>query len=510
MKRILSPLIITLLTGLLVHGQSGPADPSESEAEETLPAPAEAETEISEGEDSEVKSVYVVPIQGPIGKPTLYIVRRAVKEAAANGVDAVVIDMNTPGGELQVTLEIMQILDRFEGDTITFINNEAISAGAFISVITDRIYMHPDGQIGAAEVVSGAGQEIPEGMKRKLQSYINAKVRVYTEEYRYRGDVMRAMTDPDFEFKIGEKVFSKEGELLSLTASEAVETYGDPPETLLAQGIAEDVDSVLQAAYGAGGYEIKNFEITWSEEFAQVMQSIIPLLMGAGMLLLFIEFKTPNFGIMGGLGIALIVIVFLSNYVAGLAGYEAILLFVLGLLLLAVELFLLPGTLIFAFLGIASILVSLVWSLADFWPNQEGFGFVVDWDSLLDAGTMVVLSSAGAFVALILLWKTLPVRWLESKLMMPEQSPNPSAVVMGGAIRSRAGDSLPDQGSTGVVETDLHPIGKVEIDGKYYEASAAVGSIDRGTTIRVVGYRSYSLLVDVVEDDPQDEMEEVS
>jgi len=298
--------------------------------------------------------------------------------------------------------------------------------------------------------------------------------------------------------------------LLSLTASEAVETYGDPPESLLAQGIAEDVDSVLQAAYGAGGYEIKNFEITWSEEFAQVMQSIIPLLMGAGMLLLFIEFKTPNFGIMGGLGIALIVIVFLSNYVAGLAGYEAILLFVLGLLLLAVELFLLPGTLIFAFLGIASILVSLVWSLADFWPNQEGFGFVVDWDSLLDAGTMVVLSSAGAFVALILLWKTLPVRWLESKLMMPEQSPNPSAVVMGGAIRSRAGDSLPDQGSTGVVETDLHPIGKVEIDGKYYEASAAVGSIDRGTTIRVVGYRSYSLLVDVVEDDPQDEMEEVS
>ena len=158
-----------------------------------------------------VKSVYVIPIQGPIATPTLYIVRRGVKEAVANGVDVVVIDMNTPGGELQVTLEIMKILDRFEGDTITFINQEAISAGAFISVISKKIYMHPDGQIGAAEVVSGTGQDIPESMKRKLQSYINAKVRVYTEDYRYRGEVMTAMTDPDFELTVEGNVLSEKG-----------------------------------------------------------------------------------------------------------------------------------------------------------------------------------------------------------------------------------------------------------------------------------------------------------
>jgi len=450
-----------------------------------------------------VKSVYVIPIQGPIATPTLYIVRRGVKEAVANGVDVVVIDMNTPGGELQVTLEIMKILDRFEGDTITFINQEAISAGAFISVISKKIYMHPDGQIGAAEVVSGTGQDIPESMKRKLQSYINAKVRVYTEDYRYRGEVMTAMTDPDFELTVEGNVLSEKGKLLSLTAKEATRLYGEPPERLLADGIADDIDGVLEAAYGPGGYEIKEFEVTWSEEFAQIMQKIMPLLMGAGILLLFIEFKTPNFGILGGLGIALIAVVFLSNYVAGLAGYEAILLFVLGVLLLGVEVFLLPGTIIFAFLGIALILGSLIWSLADFWPKQDGIGFVIEWNSLLDAGSMVILSTVGAILALLLLWKTAPVRWLEDRLTLPEHSPSPSPVIAGGAIRASKGDKLPDQGSIGIVETALHPVGKVQIEGRYYEASTMLGEIRAGVKIRVVGYRSYALLVE-----PVDEKEE--
>jgi len=493
MKHILSFLFVTALMSFVC----GPLLFAEAESEVI----GESNTAVSDVNDTQpdVKSVYVIPIHGPIASPTLYIVRRGVKEATANGVDTVLIDMNTPGGELGVTLEIMQILDRYEGETITFINNEAVSAGAFISVITDKIYMHPDGQIGAAEVVSGAGQDVPESMKRKLQSYINAKVRVYTKDFRYRGDVMRAMTDPDFELTVEGKEFSKKGELLSLTATEATQTYGEPPETLLASGIANDVDSVLEEVYGKGGYEIREFKVTWSEEFAQTMQKIMPILMGAGMLLLFIEFKTPNFGIIGGLGIGLIALAFLSNYIAGLAGYEAFLMFGLGILMFAIELFLLPGTVIFAFLGITMILASLVWSMADFWPNPDGFGFVVNWDTLLNAGTTVVFSIAGAFIALILLWKTYPIRWLESKLMTQTQSPSPSAVISGGAIRAGLGDQLPDQGSMGVVETALHPIGKVEINGKYYEATALLGGIDKGVRIRVVGYRSYSLLVEPVE-----------
>jgi len=192
-------VMLLLMLGLASWGQSPKSgaedgDPQVVEKVESgsTPAVEEAQTESevdSPKSETDSVGVYVIPIRGAIASPTLYIVRRGVKEAIENNVDVILIDMNTPGGALKDTLEIMKVLDRFPGETITFINNEAISAGAFISVITDRIYFTDDGQIGAAEVVSGTGQEIPEGMKRKLQSYINAKVRIYTEEYRYRGDV---------------------------------------------------------------------------------------------------------------------------------------------------------------------------------------------------------------------------------------------------------------------------------------------------------------------------------
>lgn len=447
----------------------------------------------------ELKNVYVIPIEGPIGKPTLFILRRGLKDAISNGVDVVVIDMNTPGGELGVTLEIMKMLDRFEGDTITFVNNEAISAGAFISVITDKIFFRPDGQIGAAEVVSGTGQEIAEGMKRKLQSYINAKVRVYTEDYRYRGDIMRAMTDPDFELTIEGKEFSKKGDLLSLTAKEAIQEYGDPPERLLGEGIAETIEALLDVTYGVDGYHIQEFEVTWSEELAKTMQGIVPILMGLGVLLLFIEFKTPSFGVIGGIGIALIILVFASNYVAGLAGYEVILVFFLGVVLVAVELFVLPGTTIFAFLGVTLMMVSMIWSLADIWPSPEG-GLEISWDAVIDASKTVILSMFGALLALVLLWRFLPTRFITNRLIHVDHSPSPSTASSGGAVHPEAISSLPPVGSKGKVITDLHPLGSVVIEGEYYEAQVEVGSFEKGEMIQVVGYKQFSLLVDKLSD----------
>ena len=471
-----------VLTGSLMSGLAQDAD-----APETPPATPEA-----------IKDVYVIPIHGPIGKPTLYVVRRGIKDAIANGVDVIVIDMDTPGGRLDVTLEIMEMLNRFEGDTYTFVNNEAVSAGAFISVATEKIYFTEDGQIGAAEAVSGSGEDIPDSMKRKLLSYINAKVRVYTGEYRYRSDVMRAMTDPNFELKIDEIVLSPKDELLSLTAKEAITEYGNPPEKLLGEGIVESVEDLLTKEYGAGGYAIQNFNTSWSENLAQQMQSIVPIIMGLGLLLLFIEFKTPSFGVIGGIGIALIVLVFASNYIAGLAGYEALIVFFLGVAMIAVELFLLPGTVIIGFLGIAMIMFSLVWSLSDLWPTPDG-GVTIDWRQVLGSSQTVILSTLGAILALLLIWKFLPKRILAARLVNMESSPQPSAVALGGAIRSQPDSTLPAVGSQGTVATDLHPLGTVKIDGEYYEAIVAVGGLKKGTPVQVVGYKQYSLLVEEIE-----------
>ena len=271
--------------------------------------------------------VYRVPITEAISKPNLFILRRSIKQAIEMGVQVIMLDMDTPGGRLDVTLDMMEILDRFEGETLTYVNRDAISAGAYISMATDSIYFAPDGVMGAAAVVAGGGQEIDESMKAKINSYLLARMRSYTEEFPYRAEVIRAMADMDYELKIDDEVLKPAGELLSLTASEAVALYGDPARPLLADGIAETLEAALAARYGEGVAVMETFEISWSEEAAKYLDSIAPILLGLGLLLLFVEFKTPGFGMFGIGGLVLVAIVFASNYLAGLAGFEAILFF---------------------------------------------------------------------------------------------------------------------------------------------------------------------------------------
>ena len=187
------------------------------------------------------KIAYQIPIRDQIGPPILDILRRGLKSAIEANADIVVIDMDTPGGELGVTLEIMQEIiesfDRFEGPIITYVNNEAISAGAYIAIATNEIAFAPFAQIGAAEAVSGGGGNIDSSMKRKINSYLKAKIRSYTGKYRYRSRVMASMMDSNETLLIegsaplaaDGSVIQKEGELVTLTAEEAVKKYGTPP-----------------------------------------------------------------------------------------------------------------------------------------------------------------------------------------------------------------------------------------------------------------------------------------
>ena len=163
--------------------------------------------------------VAVVPIQKDIGKPVLYILRRSLKEAMTTGADVVVLDMDTPGGRLDITLEIMEILNEFEGITITYINDEAISAGAIISSVTDYIYFSKLGIMGAAAAVASSGQEIPETMQAKINSYLDARIESYSQDKELRNNVIKAMMEKGFEFVEDGILISPKGDLLSLTAS---------------------------------------------------------------------------------------------------------------------------------------------------------------------------------------------------------------------------------------------------------------------------------------------------
>ena len=436
-------------------------------------------------------SVVIIPIEGPIARPLLYIVRRGLKEAIENGAEAVVLNINTPGGEMGVTLEIMEALDKFPGRTIAYVNTEAISAGAFISAASHDIYFAPGSVIGAAAPVTAGGADIDDTMKAKLVSYMKGKVRAVSEGKGYRGEVISAMIDIDYELKIDDKVIKPKGGLLTLTATEASELYGDPPQPLLAAGIAQDMDDLLRQCFGEGAYAQQTLQVTWSEQLAVALNSVMPLLLGLGLLALFIEFKTPGFGIFGVAGMVLLGLVFLSQFVAGFSGHEPVLIFALGLLLIAVEIFFFPGTVVLALSGVLLMLGSLLWAMADIWPNEP---VVISGDlfmgPLINLSLGLVVAIAGAVFVL----RFLPRGWFWDRMILNAAVGQTQAAAI---AAPPVATSL--VGRTGVAATDLFPSGQVEIDGRRYEAKVGVGSIEAGQTVVVVVEQEFGLLVEAVE-----------
>ncbi len=442
--------------------------------------------------------VVVIPIQDQIAKPILYVLRRGLKEAITQDADLVLLDMKTPGGSLAVTFEILEALEKFKGETATYVNDEAISAGSFISAMTDDIYFAPDGVIGAAAPVLSTGGEIDESMKQKIVSYLKARIRAISEGHAYRGQVISAMIDADYELKIGDEVLKEKGELLSLTASEAAATYGDPARPLLAAGIHESITALLDARYGPGAYTVVSLEMTWSEDFAALLTSIAPVLMGIGFIGLFIEFKTPGFGIFGVLGGLCLLIVFFGHYVAGLSGHEPMLVFFLGVLLVLVELLFFPGTIVFAVSGIVLMLGSLVWSMADLWPNEPvRFTGDVFLSPLLNVGMALIIAVVGA-VALL---RFLPRGWVLDKLVLNTSSGRGRVSFSGVDKTAVEGGDVSLVGRTGVAATDMYPSGQVKIDGRWYEARLEVGSVEAGAAVVVREQRDFGLIVEAVDEE---------
>jgi len=430
-------------------------------------------------------SVIVIPVRDEITEPVHYILRRGLKE----GVDVVVLDMDTPGGSAGTALEIMEALGKFSGKTITFVNSEAMSAGAFIAAATEEIWFAPNGVIGAAAAVTSQGQDIPETMRLKLNSFLRAKIRAASEGKGYRGEVVSAMIDKDYELKIGDKVLKGKGELLSLTATEAAKTYGEPPQALLAAGIAKNIDELLTKKYGAGNYEMRRFEVTWSEELARYLNMIKPILLGLGLLAIYIEFKTPGFGVFGVSGILLLVIVFLSSYAAGLSGHEPLLFFTFGVILLALELVFFHTAGLLGVLGALLMLGSLVWGMADIWPNQP---ISVTW-----SGDVLVAPLKTLFLGLVvagglvaLLARFLPHGWIWQRLAVS------GAVAGDGTATAVVEDQESLVGREGVAATSLFPSGQVEVDGRRYEARLEVGFLEAGAPVRIVARSGFNLIVE--------------
>ncbi len=489
MSRFFGPLVL-LLAALTLRGVEPTAPPAPPAVPPVAPVASPPVAAVP-AHPAHPALVYVIPVHDQIGKPVLYILRRGLKEAIDRKADAVVLDMDTPGGEMSVTLEIMDDLQKFPGQTTAYVDKEAMSAGAFISAAAEEIFFAPGSVIGAAAPVTSGGGDIDATMKEKLVSYMKGKVRAVSEGRGYRGEVVSAMIDTEYELKIGDKVIKAKGGLLTLTASEAMQAYGEPPRALLGAGIAKDMDALLARKFGEGGYQRVDFAVTWSERLAQYLTVATPVLMGLGLLALFIEFKVPGHGWFGAVGVVLLGLVFFGHYVAGLSGHEPVLGFVLGLLLLAVEIFFLPGVFVLAAGGLTLMLGSLLWAMADLWPNEplrlSGEAFIQPLGSL-GLGLGIAVAAGG------LLLRYLPKGLFWDKMIL-HAAVATSAQVAGVAPQSAPGiDGL--IGRRGIAATALHPGGQVEIDGRRYEAMVEVGDIAPGAPVLVRGRTDFALVVE--------------
>lgn len=440
----------------------------------------------------------VIPIHGEIAEPTLYLVRRGLKEAEKDH-EAVILDVNTPGGAVSVTFDIMEALAQFQGQSIAYVDDEAMSAGAIVSSAAQQIWFAPRGVMGAAAPVGGAGEDIGPTMKEKVVSYLEARVRADSEGKGYRAQVISAMIDPDAELKIGSDVIKAKGAgLLSLTAQEAMKTYGTPPRPLLAAGIADSVQSVADRALGASHVAIVPLEITGAERAAVWLNDAAPILLGLGLFSLFVAFKLSHFGVFGVAGIVLLGLVFFGSSIAGLSGHEPLAVFCLGAVLVALELIFWHSAGFLGAGGVGLMLLALIWSMADLWPGEP---IPAAWDAhaftrpLWNAG----LGFALAFVLAAIALRYLPSGWFLDRLTV-------RSTVSGRAQQSSAPLELASQldalvGRQGVAATPLRPGGIVQVAGQRFEASVEIGAIDAGTPVVVRGRRDFSLLVEPLSHD---------
>ena len=455
--------------------------------------------------DDRQAKVYVVPVRDDIMPPILYVIRRGVKDAMEAEADCLIFDMETNGGRVDITEDIFDIIGKFRGETVTYVNKDAYSAGAFIAVATQKIYMAPQSVIGAAAPImmgpTGGVSEMPSTMEVKINSAIRAKIRTQAEKNGYAVDVIEAMVDKTKKLERDKKIICQEGDILTLTNLEAEAKYGDAKTPLLSSGTVESIDSLINELGYAGAQRV-DIQPLGAEELGTWINAISPLLLLIGIIGLYIEFKTPGFGVFGAIGIAALVVYFFGGYVSGLAGIEWVAVFVLGVVLVALELFWFSGTLIIGMVGVVCMLVALVMGMTDIYPNMpwfptgEGKGDsmpqVEGIDFALPDFSKPIRDLMIAFVLSIpVIWaltKYLPQTAFFARFASEAASGVESVAALAAEVDSRLGQ-------IGEATTPLHPGGKAMFGDDMCTVVTRGEMIAVGAQVKVIGHRGSDLLV---------------
>ena len=416
--------------------------------------------------------VYIIPIQGEIQKGLVYIVRRGVKDALSAQASALILDMNTPGGEGEAMKEIMATVAKFEPSdrTYTYVNKEAFSAGAFISASTREIWMAPGAIIGAASPVT-LGQEGPKELPPKFVSAYAAIIRSAAEQNGHNPAVFDAMVNKQTGLRMDGREIVAKGDILTLTTQEAMQEVGRPGRPLLAAGVSPTLEKLVRQKIGADA-KIVRVEPTGFESIGRFVVTLSPLLLGAAFLFGYLEFKTPGFGVFGILAAACGLIFFFGHYIAGLSGYENLILIGLGLGLIAVEFLLFPGTLLPGLTGLALLLYALLNTMADRYPQDP---ILPTLGEMYPPLVNLSWGFFGGLVAIILAARFLPETFLFRPFRLSVTSP-PAPSPLPLSLRV---------GTQGKALTDLRPSGTGRFGKQDLDVLAEGHFIPKGASLRV-------------------------
>ena len=403
---------------------------------------------------------YRIRLDQDIDQSSQRLVTLGLEKAREAQADYVILDIDTYGGAVNAADSIRTAILRYEKPVIAYVNMQAASAGALISIACDSIYMRTGSSIGAATVVSQTGEVMPD----KYQSFMRGMMRATAEANGRDPEIAQAMTDT--------------ANVLSMTPDEAMAVG-------YCEGICGSEFEVAEKVTSGNGFVIRNMEddMTWLDKLIQfllnpLLQSIFMMMIVGG---IFVEIRTPGIGLPLLTAIIGALLYFAPGYIGHLVESWEIILFVVGLVLIAIEIFVLPGFGVCGISGIIAVVVSLAFAMID---NAELFR----WDGSIDLkpiiqplGIVILSAAAAVFGSVWLVRKLYATRTFDHIALRQEMKADDGFTGVVSGLESLVGETV-------TVFTDLRPGGKVRTDdGKIIEATLKFGGFaSKGESLKVI------------------------